>query len=146
MKALILVLVLIMIVFSVVYVHAADVYVFSQYADVENSKANEYIAFKAKEFLAGVGFTTNVLTKNDKLEMKAGLGRSKANIDILQSVNVLGKVYQIEKDLNYNTGMYLVSTSYSYRFSKDFSVQFEVEKSKNLLERKQYILKLKYEF
>lgn len=90
----VLVLVWIVIVFSVAYVHAADVYLFSQYVDVENSKANEYITFKAREFLAGVGFTTNVLTKNDKFEMKAGLGKSKANIDISQSVNVLGRVYK----------------------------------------------------
>lgn len=141
-----LILVLIVMIFSVAYVYAADVYLFSQYADVENSKANEHVAFKAREFLIGVGFATNVLAKNDKLDMKAGLGKSIANINISQTVDVLGKNYKVEKELKYDVGMYFVSTSYVYRISKGFSIQVEVEKSKNLLERNQYLIKLKYKF
>lgn len=126
---------------------AAEVYLFTQHTDMKNSRASEYVDFKARESVAGVGFATHIIEKSkDKLDIKAGLGKSKADISISQTVNVFGKTYVVEKNLNYNTGMYLFSTSYSYRINKSFSVAAEFEQSKNALKRDTYILKISYEF
>lgn len=126
---------------------AAEVYFFTQHADIENSKANEYVSFQARENIAGLGFATHIIEKSkDKLDMRAGLGKSMANIDISQSITLLGKNYTVEKNLNYRTGNYLFSLSYSYRISKSFSIQAEFEQNKNALKRDTYLLKISYEF
>lgn len=125
---------------------AAELYTFVQHVNVENSKANEYVSFKAHENIFGLGFATHIIEKNkDKLDLRVGLGKSSANIDISQTIT-LGKTYTVEKSLNYNTGMYLFSVSYSYNISKSFSVTAELEQSKNALKRNVYMLKLSYNF
>ncbi|MDI6864628.1 DUF481 domain-containing protein [Thermodesulfovibrio yellowstonii] len=126
---------------------AAEVYLFTQHADMKNSKASEYVDFKSSENLAGAGFATHVISKDkDKLDIKIGLGKSDTNIKISQSVKVLNKVYSVNKKLKYNTSMYLFSVSYSYNISKSFSVAAEFEQSKNALKRDTYILKISHEF
>lgn len=126
---------------------AAELYTFVQHANVENSKANEYVDFKSSENVAGLGFATHIIQKDkDKLDLRAGLGRSKADISISQTVNLLGKNYTVSKELNYNTGMYLFNISYSYKISKSFSIQAEFEQTKNALKRDTYMFKLSYQF
>ncbi|GLI53963.1 hypothetical protein [Thermodesulfovibrio yellowstonii] len=113
---------------------AAEIYLFTQHTDMKNSKASEYVDFKSSENIAGGGFATYVIGKNkDKLDIKVGLGKSKADINISQTVSVFGKNYVVEKSLSYRTGMYLFSLSYSYHI-------------KNALKRDTYLLKISYEF
>lgn len=136
-----------LIVFFAVQSQAAEIYLFSQHSDLTNSKANEYVDFKSSENILGLGFITHVIDKNkDKLDLRAGLGRSKADISISQTVNLLGKNYTVSKELNYRTGMYLFNISYSYKISQSFSVAAEFEQSKNALKRDTYIFKLSYQF
>lgn len=148
MKKFIFILVGMIIIFAHIKVtYAAEIYLFIQHSDVQNSKANEYVDLQSRENLAGLGFSTHVFQKDrDKLELKAGLGKSKADIFISQTVKLLGKTYSVQTDLNYRTVMYLFNISYSYYISKAFLIQVEFEQSKNILKRNTYTLKLAHEF
>lgn len=125
----------------------AEIYAWSSYATLENSRGNEYVNFSSNEQLFGFGFSSNLIQKNkDKIEMRLGIGKSASRINITQSFSFMGTNYKLEKDLDYQTGMYLFSVSYNFKVLKDFNIEAKISQSKNLLKKNEYFFKLIYTF
>lgn len=120
-------------------------YLWSSFSTLENSKANEYLTYKARESLFGLGLIHD-FNKNIKLEVMGGLGKSDADVNISQSVTYLGKTFNVTKDLEYNTGMYQVEGKITYKLSKNFEVEAGVSESKNALKKDTVMFKLIYKF
>lgn len=120
-------------------------YLWSSFSTVENSKANEYLTYKARESLSGLGLIHD-LNRNIKLEIVGGLGKSDADVNISQNVTYFGKTFNVRKDLEYNTGMYQIEGKITYKLSKDFEVEAGVSESKNALKKDTVMFKLIYKF
>lgn len=121
------------------------IYAWSNFNTLENSKANEYLTYKGRETLFGLGVMYD-FNKNVKLELNAGLGRSNANVNISQTVSYKRKTFNVTKDLEYNTGMYQIEGKINYKLSKNFEVEAGYLQSKNALKRDTIAFKLMYKF
>lgn len=96
MKSFMIALVLVLMLTATVNAET-KIYAWSNFSTLENSKANEYLSYKGKESLFGLGIMHD-FNKNLRLEVNAGLGRSDTNVDISQTAGYLYSKNALKRD------------------------------------------------
>lgn len=133
--------------FWAVNAECGEIYLFSSRADMQNSRPDENVSFRASEHVYGIGISMPLVDRTkDLLTLQGGIGTSKADISMRANIQIGPTTYTYQREKQYNTGMYTLMLRYRYHITSHFTAEMELKRSQNLLRRDEYMLKIGYVF